>query len=139
MTIGELAKQSGISAVAIRYYEKCGLIQGVLRTDGGHRIYDNSLITRLHFISNARLAGFSLEEIRALLLLQQNKKQPKAAVKQLVENTIKTIDIKITALKGIKNTLSALVSTCNGKGSTATCAILHSLQQGQLPQKKLKT
>lgn len=62
MDIGEVVKQSGVSASALRFYEEKGLIQSNGRV-GLRRQYAESIIERLGLIAMARNVGFSLEEI----------------------------------------------------------------------------
>lgn len=66
MDIGEVAKQSGLPASALRFYEQQGLIQSIGR-QGLRRQYAESVVERLALIALARNAGFSLEEIAAML------------------------------------------------------------------------
>ncbi|MBY0378055.1 MAG: heavy metal-responsive transcriptional regulator [Gammaproteobacteria bacterium] len=130
MTIGELAKQSGTSAVTIRYYEKCGLISGVLRSEGGHRLYDSVLIEQLQFIQHAKLAGFSLDDIHQLMIFQNQAHLSSTTVKAFVEQKIQDIDEKMAVLQDIRATLHTLVMTCDGKGRIKDCTILKALKAG---------
>ena len=63
MTIGEVAKRSGVATSALRYYEDQGLIHSQ-RTDSGHRRYPRAVIRRVAFIVFAQKIGLSLEEVR---------------------------------------------------------------------------
>lgn len=63
MTIGEVAKRSGVRTSALRYYEDQGLIHSE-RTDSGHRRYPRAVIRRVAFIVFAQKIGLSLEEVR---------------------------------------------------------------------------
>ena len=65
MTIGNVAKQCGLRASAIRYYERMGLLPKASRV-GGRRIYAEGVLDRITFVQFARSAGFSVAEIRAL-------------------------------------------------------------------------
>jgi MerR family transcriptional regulator, redox-sensitive transcriptional activator SoxR len=65
MTIGEVAKQSGLRASAIRYYERVGLLPKPLRR-GGRRDYDSSVLPRLAVLDRAKECGFTLDEVRQL-------------------------------------------------------------------------
>lgn len=64
-TIGEIARQAGIRASAIRYYESIHLLPPARRS-GGRRLYEPDVIERLAFIQTARQLGFSLNEIQRL-------------------------------------------------------------------------
>src|SRR5579864_6697697 len=63
MTIGEVAKQAGLRASAIRYYEKAGLLPEPVRS-GGQRRYDDRILGRLAVLERAKSCGFTLEEVR---------------------------------------------------------------------------
>lgn len=65
-TIGEVARQAGIRASAIRYYESIHLLPPAQRS-GGRRLYEPDVVERLAFIQTARQLGFSLNEIQRLL------------------------------------------------------------------------
>jgi MerR family redox-sensitive transcriptional activator SoxR len=64
-SIGEVAKRSGVSASAIRYYETLGLISSE-RSEGGQRRYTDDALLALKYISFAQEAGFTLREIALL-------------------------------------------------------------------------
>ena len=66
LTIGEVARRTGLRPSAIRYYEECRLITPAGRA-GGKRRYEVSAVERLSLISFAQTAGFTLAEIRKLL------------------------------------------------------------------------
>lgn len=62
LSIGEIARRSGVAASAIRFYEQRGLIRSV-RTDSGHRRYPRSVLRRIAFVTFAQRIGLSLSEI----------------------------------------------------------------------------
>ena len=66
LVIGEVAKTTGISVSAVRYYEEIGVISSAARV-GGKRRFDQATIGRVSFIRRAQEAGFSLEEIGTIL------------------------------------------------------------------------
>ena len=63
----ELAGRLGCNLETIRYYEKIGLLPDPARTASGHRLYSNGDQVRLRFILRARSLGFSVEDVRSLL------------------------------------------------------------------------
>ncbi|WP_175901180.1 MerR family transcriptional regulator [Burkholderia seminalis] len=67
MKIGELAKASGLAASRIRFYEASGLLEPARRQANGYREYGAEALTRLAIIDRAQRAGFTLDEIRAVL------------------------------------------------------------------------
>ncbi|ONR58186.1 MerR family transcriptional regulator [Burkholderia cenocepacia] len=88
MKIGELAKRSGLTASRIRFYEAEGLIRVVERQANGYREYPPEAEILLGLISIAQQAGFTLEQIRQLLLVGPGAWDHRAlldALKQKVE------------------------------------------------------
>jgi DNA-binding transcriptional MerR regulator len=67
MKIGQLAKETGLSASRIRFYESIGLLKGVKRQSNGYRSYPAEAVTILGMITKAQDAGFSLDELKVLL------------------------------------------------------------------------
>jgi|HubBroStandDraft_6_1064221.scaffolds.fasta_scaffold1091805_2 MerR family redox-sensitive transcriptional activator SoxR len=65
MTIGQVAKESGFAASAIRYYEATGILPRPARISGQRR-YDTSTLERLAVVERAQACGFSLAETRQL-------------------------------------------------------------------------
>ncbi|HLG51948.1 MAG: MerR family transcriptional regulator [Chloroflexi bacterium] len=66
--IGVVARETGLTPRAIRYYEEMGLLRPAVRVKGADRLFDASDIQRLHEIKRLReVIGFSLAEIRELL------------------------------------------------------------------------
>ncbi|MBB6559050.1 DNA-binding transcriptional MerR regulator [Acidovorax soli] len=67
MNIGELAQRTGLATSRIRFYERIGLLTAVQRQANGYRSYPPDAVLVLNLIATAQKAGFSLDELRALL------------------------------------------------------------------------
>jgi MerR family copper efflux transcriptional regulator len=67
--IGELARLSEVSPRTIDYYTKMGLIQPEARSDTNYRLYSDETLTRLKRIENMKREKYTLEEIKASLVL----------------------------------------------------------------------
>jgi DNA-binding transcriptional MerR regulator len=65
LTIGEVAREAGVAATTLRYYEQIGLVPAPERL-GGRRRYDGSILARLEVVRLCKSAGFALEEIQRL-------------------------------------------------------------------------
>jgi MerR family copper efflux transcriptional regulator len=66
LTIGQVAKTSGVAAKTIRYYEEIGVLPTPRRTASGYRLYDDLGVERLRFIRRARALGLPLQQLKAL-------------------------------------------------------------------------
>lgn len=67
MNIGELARRTGLATSRIRFYERVGLLKQVERQANGYRRYPEDAVLVLQLITAAQRAGFSLDELRAVL------------------------------------------------------------------------
>ena len=67
LTVGEFAKQSGLTARAVRLYEKLGLLKSVARGENGYRYFRDSEVAVALRIGELRSLGFSLDEVARLL------------------------------------------------------------------------
>src|SRR5580704_8633783 len=114
MNIGEAAKASGVSAKMIRHYESVGLFPEAARTESGYRQYADREISTLRFIRHSRDLGFSIEQIRELLGLWQNRKRPSRQVKALAQAHLRELDAKLLELDAMKGALEHLVACCAG-------------------------
>lgn len=126
LTIGKLAKQSGVAIDTVRFYEREGLLPRATRTHSGYRLYSAADIDRLRFIRRAKGLGFSLDEIGELLHLNAAKGS-RASVKKLAQQRLSDLNQKIAEMTVIRDTLAALVHQCNGEGSLKGCPIIESV------------
>ncbi len=94
LTIGEVARQAGVAATTLRYYEQIGLVSAPARL-GGQRRYDDSVLTRLEVIRLCKSAGFALEEIQ---LLFADDAPGRPASRALAEAKLAEIDAQMESL-----------------------------------------
>jgi len=129
LTIGGLARETGVKVVTIRYYEQIGLMSAVRRTDGNYRTYSREHQQRLHFIRRCRDLGFTLDQVRDLLHLSSKKTHACAEVDRITERRRRTIEEKLADLTRLANELSRLSACCRGKGLIADCRIIEALSR----------
>jgi Cu(I)-responsive transcriptional regulator len=126
MNIGTVARQSGVPAKTIRYYESVGLIDAADRTAAGYRVYGRHDVETLRFVQRARSLGFSVEEVGSLLALWRDRSRSSAEVKALAERRVADIDRKIAELAEMRETLTHLMEGCRGD-ARPECPILQGL------------
>lgn len=129
MNIGDASKASGVSAKMIRHYESIGLIGEAQRTDAGYRVYGPRDVQVLQFIHRSRELGFSLEQIKTLLALWQDKQRASKDVRAMAKQHIAELDKKINDMQSMKRTLEKLAGACHGD-DRPDCPILDDLSLG---------
>ncbi|MEW4369652.1 MerR family transcriptional regulator [Paenibacillus kandeliae] len=69
VSIGEAARQTGLTEDTIRFYEKTGILPAATRKANGHRIYDRNRIRQMKMIQCLKKTGMSLEEMKPYIHL----------------------------------------------------------------------
>ncbi len=128
LPIGALSKQTGCNIETIRYYEKAGLLPVPARTPAGYRRYGSTHFKRLTFIRRARALGFSIEEVRTLLKLADERKRPCAEVRVVAGVHLKDVQAKIADLRALERVLRETVAKC-ASGRSSDCPLIESLSQ----------
>ena len=126
LNIGELARVTGTNVETIRYYERIGLLPAPPRTAGNYRVYSAAHVGRLSFTRRARDLGFSIEQIRALLDLSDQRNRPCEAVDMIAREHLADVERKLSDLKALRRELSALIGQCR-HGTVAECRIIEAL------------
>ena len=104
LSIGEIARRSGIAASAIRYYERIGLLPRPARA-GGKRRYDASVLEWLSLIALAREAGFTMAEIRRLVAGFSPGTRPAARWQELATRKLQEIDAMVARAERMRAVL----------------------------------
>ena len=128
LTIGAVAKRTGLGIQTVRFYEREGLLEEPPRSSSGYRTYDESAVRRLGFIRRAQELGFSLKEIRELISLEQNEDADCDQVRGIANAKLDTIEDKIADLKRMQAALEKVVRSCTGGGTIRDCVIMDCLQ-----------
>ena len=110
--IGEAAKETGLSIDTIRFYEKERLLRHSTRTEGGFRLFGPSQIQALKFIRKSQDLGFSLSEIRELLILRSEHVPACSHVKDLLEHKLASVEQKIEELRTLEQSLKVALRKC---------------------------
>ncbi|SFQ72734.1 DNA-binding transcriptional regulator, MerR family [Amycolatopsis arida] len=121
LPIGALAARVGVNTKTIRYYEQIGLLPSPRRTSAGHRRYEVSDAERVTFIRTAQRLGLTLDEIRQILLLQEDGQQPCDYVRQVLRREVARIDRRIAELTGLREQLTTLDRRPHSTAGTGGC------------------
>ncbi|TDE84682.1 MerR family DNA-binding protein [Deinococcus sp. S9] len=109
MPIGQLAALTGETVKALRYWTDFGLLT-VERRPSGYRHYPPEATEQVRFIRSAQATGFTLDEIRRILLARQDGQKPCAHVKADLDAHLKTVRAQIAHLQALEAQLQARVT-----------------------------
>ena len=126
MNISDVAKKTGLTSKAIRFYEEKGLVTPPLRSENGYRSYAQKHIDELTLLRQARQVGFNLEECGNLVNLFNDPQRHSADVKRRTLEKVAEIERHILELQAMRNQLLALADACPGDDS-ADCPIIDNL------------
>lgn len=128
LTIGKLAELADVSANAVRFYEREGLMQAPAKTDSGYRLYDLQAVERLRFIKQAQHCGFTLSEIQDLLRLRDAASSCCNDVRSKVIEKKLELEGRIRSMKAMSQSLDRLIADCSNDARPAEdCSILATL------------
>jgi MerR family redox-sensitive transcriptional activator SoxR len=111
LTISKVARQVGLQASAIRYYESIGLLPRALRVNGQRR-YDETAIHQLAIIHRARQMGFTLSEIRHLFFGFRRVTRASERWRNLCRRKLTELDRSVDAIKALQNLLKRMMKNC---------------------------
>ncbi len=129
MTRSVIAERTGVNIETVRYYERIGLLPAPPRSEGGHRIYDEDLLRRLNFIRRCRELGFTLDEVRGLLLLVDGGDYTCGEVEVLTIAHLGKVRRKLADLKRMEKVLREMIARCEG-GEVPECPVIEALFRG---------
>ena len=110
--IGQVARQTGVSVDAIRFYEKQRLLGPSRRTEGGFRVFGNEDLQHIQFIRRAQELGFSLTEIRELIVLQGRQLEACSHVRDMLTTKLGAVRQKISSLRKLERQLVGDLNAC---------------------------
>ncbi len=124
VTIGRLAQAADVGVETVRYYQRRRLL-AVPHSSGAVRRYPIATIDRIRFIKRSQDLGFSLEEIRELMHLEQGG--TRGAIRKIAGARLGSIREKLAMLRQMERVLSDLLSECEHTASAEPCPIIAAL------------
>lgn len=125
LTIGRLARAADVGVETIRYYQDRKLLP-VPPSDGAFRYYPLSVVERIRFIKRAQELGFSLEEVRELLQLEDGA--DRKSIRRVASERLSQIEAKLADLKRMQRVLKDLLSECEHTKAGLPCPIIGSIR-----------
>lgn len=126
LAIGALSERTGCKVETIRFYERARLLPEPARSPGGYRLYREDHLKRLTFIRRARALGFSIDGVRKLLKLADERKRPCAEVRVVAGAHLEDVRAKIADLRAMERVLRDTVARC-ADGQKADCPLIEAL------------
>ena len=108
LSIGEVAKRTGVASSAIRYYEGEGLIPRAGRR-GGRRMYSADILKRLALIELAKRSGFTIGEIKQLVAGFARRVPPGERWRKLAEGKLQELDERIVEARRMREVLQVVM------------------------------
>ncbi|KQY51186.1 helix-turn-helix domain-containing protein [Lysobacter sp. Root494] len=128
--IGQLAKVTHTTPPTIRYYEDIGLLQPPPRQAGSQRVYGDGDVRRLTFIRRCREFGFSIDRVRVLASLVQDRERSCMEARELAFSHLVEVREKLQELQELEHSIAAFVDSCDQScagGVGADCVMLEEL------------
>ena len=111
--IGELARRAGVTAKAIRFYERKGLLPTATRAANRYRLYGEDTAEVLRFIKQATGLGLTLAEIKDILVIRQGGRPPCRHVHQLLRDKAVELDRKLKDLVDVRERIRRSLTAWN--------------------------
>lgn len=124
MYIGKLARMTGLSVQAIRYYETEGLLEAP-RSDTGYRLYNQDHIRRLQFIQRTQALGFTIREVARILKILDAEPTSCESISQMARDKLVELESRIDGLRQLQDSLKVLTTRCAGGELLSSCALIN--------------
>ena len=142
LQIGQVARETGLTVDAIRFYEKQRLIRPAERTEGGFRLFSGLDLQHIQVIRRAQGLGFSLNEIRELLTLRGERIEACSHVRDMLASKLGAVRKKVSDLRKLENQLAGDLKQCERRlrfraDNHDTCPVLEAIAeptQGKKPR-----
>jgi Hg(II)-responsive transcriptional regulator len=131
LTIGKVAKLSGVGVETIRYYQREGIIVPPPKGQTSFREYPREVVNRIRFIKRAQELGFTLSEIIDLLGFWSAKQGSCERMRARAERKLDEVDAKIKDLARIRSALENVRSVCSRRRTPQECPVLKEFYYGQ--------
>ena len=126
-TIGQLARAAGVPTTTLRYYERMGLVHPTSRAQNQYRLYSSHTLQIIRFIRAAQAAGFSLADVRSLLILYSGNLALCKDVQPLIAKRLSEVSQRLEELRHIQCLLQSLLNQCRAQDQDTLCHVVDAL------------
>ncbi|PLS69061.1 MAG: heavy metal-responsive transcriptional regulator [Cyanobacteria bacterium M5B4] len=124
MQVKEVAQRLHLNPQTLYFYERIGMIPPPHRTPSGYRLYTEADVERLEFIMRLKCLGFTLEEIKDVLTLKEQKSLTCRVAYQRIQAKITQIKAQIAALQALCSDLMPILEQCaNNLDRVEACVV----------------
>lgn len=125
LKISELARRTGITAKAIRFYEAAGVLPPPARGANGYRLYGSEAVDMLRFIKRAQGLGLTLAEIKEIVAIRQGGRPPCRHVYRLLQDKAAELDRKLRDLVALRHRLRQSLAAWGRRGTRRAAVCPH--------------
>ena len=126
LRIGALARRAGVGIETVRYYQRRKLLETPEKQLGGQRSYPADYVERLLFIRRAQALGFSLDDVAALLTLNDGVDRVRA--RAIARRRLQEITARISDLRAMRAILEKLLHDCEHASGHVPCPIISAIR-----------
>lgn len=128
LAIGSAARQLGVKADTLRYYDRIGLVRPAARGPAGRRIYLEDDLVKLRFVQRAQAMNYRLKEISVLLKLREQPGRARAEARRVTAQKLAEVQSRLATLTQLGNELQLMLTLCDGR--EGRCPILDTMEGG---------
>lgn len=123
LKIGELAQRTGVTAKAIRFYERKRVLPPPKRAANRYRLYDDDAVRMLRFVKQATGLGLTLAEIKDIIAIGEGGGPPCVHVRRLLQDKARELDRKLRDLVDMRRQIRRSLAAWSraGLGAAAVC------------------
>ena len=127
-TISQLAKAADVPTSTLRYYERVGLVIPETRSHSNYRLYGDESLEKLKFIRAAQAVGFTLEDVKSLLVTDKGKLPTCGSVQGLIENRLADVERRLKDLRHVRKVLKSAMEQCRRQKKSERCHVVAQLK-----------
>jgi len=109
MTVRDVSKLAKVTAEAVRYYSRIGLVKPTKNPKNKYKLYDSTDISRIIFIRKAKSLGYTLKEIKKILTHATSGKSPCPIVRKIIESRLVENRNRLNNMLGLQVTMERAV------------------------------